>query len=243
MNVRRGWIVGAVAAALVAGALGPAPAQAQWAVIDVASIKQLMVQIEYWSQQIEGMEAQLGQLKKTHAALTGGRGMQHLLPTAEAERNYLPRDWEEMRRALDGRSAEYGELTAAVRAAMTARAVLDDARLATLDEAGRARLLEARQSAAAATVTAQRAFANAGRRFSALESLVEAIGDAPDAKAIEELGARIAAEQAMLGNEQAKLAMLQQAQQAERWAAEATMREAVIAGHGRFAERLHPVLP
>jgi type IV secretion system protein VirB5 len=92
-------------------------------------------------------------------------------------------------------------------------------------------------------VMAQQAFSNAGQRFAALQGLVTAIGNAPDAKAIADLEARIAAEQAMLDNEQAKLATLQQAAQAEQWAQAAQLREAAIAGHGEFASRLHPEMP
>ncbi len=229
---------------LIAGGLLAIPqAQAQWAVIDVASIQQLMVQIQYWKQQIEGMQSHLAQLKQTHAALTGDRGMQGLLPTTDLQRNYLPKDWDEMLKVLDGTSAQYEALSAAVRANMNARAVLSDARLADMSAPERDAVMRARQSAAAATATAQRAFTNAGQRFSALQSLVTAIGNAPDAKAIADLEARISAEQAMLDNEQAKLTTLQQAAQAEQWAQAAELREAAIAGHGQFDTRLHPVMP
>jgi type IV secretion system protein VirB5 len=219
------------------------PAQAQWAVIDAASIEQLLVQIEYWKEQVAGMSQQLDQLQQTHAALTGGRGMESLLATSNAQRNYLPADWAEMRKVLDGAGGKYGGLSAAVAAAIDARKLLSDARLEGLGAAERDSLLKARQAAAGAAVTAQRAFTNAGQRFEALQGLVNAIGDAADAKAIADLEARIAAEQAMLGNEQAKLATLYQAAQAEQWAQAAELREAAIAGHGEFASRFHPALP
>jgi len=219
------------------------PAHAQWAVIDVASIQQLMVQIEYWKRQIEGMQAHLDQLKQTHAALTGDRGMQSLLPTSETQRNYLPPDWAEMLKVLDGTSGTYGNLSAAVKAGIDARKVLSDARLAELGAPERDSLLKARQAAAGAAVTAQQAYTNAGQRFEALQELVNAIGDAADAKAIADLEARIAAEEAMLGNEQAKLATLYQASQAEQWAQAQELREAAIAGHGEFASRFRPKLP
>ena len=72
------------------------------AVIDVAAIRQLVAQVNYWRQQITGMQNQLKQLQQTHAALTGGRGMELLLPTSAAQRNYLPADWAEMLKVLDG---------------------------------------------------------------------------------------------------------------------------------------------
>ena len=106
MNVKR-RTTGAVARAvavigLLAGSLAAPAAQAQMAVIDVAAIRQLVAQVNYWRQQITGMQNQLNQLRQTHSALTGGRGMELLLPTSAAERNYLPADWAEMRRVLDG---------------------------------------------------------------------------------------------------------------------------------------------
>jgi type IV secretion system protein VirB5 len=235
----RNWVWGLI----VGCGMAVSPAHAQWAVIDVAAIQQLMVQVNYWKQQVVGMQNQLNQLQQTHAALTGGRGMQSLLPTSEAQRNYLPPDWAEMVKVLDGTSGSYGELSAAVQAAIEARKVLSDARLAELGAAERDSLVKARRSASGAAVMAQRAFVNAGQRFAALQSLVNAIGNAPDAKAIADLQGRIAAEEAMLGNEQAKLASLYQAAQAEQWAQSAELREAAIAGHGQFESRLHPTMP
>jgi type IV secretion system protein VirB5 len=219
------------------------PARATMPVIDVAALKQMLVEISYWKQQIGAMQNELNQLQKTHAAMTGDRGMQLLLPTNLVQRNYLPADWAEMLKALDGKSAEYGALSEGVAAAIKARAVLDEARLASLGNAERDSVMRARRSAAAAAITAQRAYANAGKRFEALEGLVAAIGKAPDAKAIADLQGRIAAEEAMLGNEQAKLTTLYQAAQAEQWVQAVELREAAIAGHGKFADRFHPELP
>lgn len=233
------WVWGMIVGCLMA----MPPAHAQWAVIDVAAIQQLVVQVNYWKQQVVGMQNQLDQLKQTHSALTGGRGMESLLETSAAQRNYLPADWAEMLKVLDGTSGSYGGLSAAVASAIDARKVLSDARLASLSEVDRESVLRARQSASGAAVMAQRAFTNAGQRFAALQSLVNAIGNAPDAKAIADMQGRIAAEEAMLGNEQAKLATLYQAAQAEQWVQAGELREAAIAGHGEFDKRFHPQLP
>jgi type IV secretion system protein VirB5 len=233
------WVWG-----MIVGCLMAMPsARAQMAVIDVAAIRQLVAQVNYWRQQLTGMQNQLAQLQQTHAALTGGRGMEMLLPTNDAQRNYLPADWPEMLKVLDGTSGSYGGLSAAVASTIDTRRVLSDARLASLSEAERESILRARQSASGASVMAQRAFTNAGQRFAALQSLVNAIGNAPDAKAIADLQGRIAAEEAMLGNEQAKLATLYQAAQAEHWLQAGELREAAIAGHGEFDKRFHPQLP
>ncbi len=219
------------------------PAQAQFAVIDVAAIRHLVVQIEYWQQQIEAMSAELLQLEATHAALTGPRGMEQLLALTPEQRNYLPGEWEAMRAALEGQSAQYGALAQAVGAVVELRAVLSDAVLAEMTPAERERLIEARRTAAGLVVMTRRAYAEASARFSTLAQLVAAIGTAVDAKAIADLQARIAAEQAMLANEQAKLGVLYQTLEAERWAQGQQLKELGIAAHGRFGERFHPTPP
>jgi len=234
---RRVW--GIVLSALVTAT----PVQAQMAVVDVAAIRQLVAQIEYWRQQIEAMGAQLTQLEATHAALTGPRGMETLLALTPEQRNYLPGEWEVMRAVLQGQSAQYGTLAQAVAGLIEARAVLSDAVLEQMTEAERESVLEARRSAAGVAVTTQRAYAEASARFAALAQLVAAIGAATDAKAVADLQARIAVEQAMLANEQAKLEVLFQAAEADRRVQAQQLKELAIAGHGEFAERFHPTPP
>jgi type IV secretion system protein VirB5 len=107
----------------------------------------------------------------------------------------------------------------------------------------RTSVVEARESAAGLTVMTREAYRQAAERFAALAGLVNAIGNADDAKAIADLQGRIAAEQAMLENEQAKLQVLYHAAEAERWAREQQLRELAIAGHGEFDTRLRPELP
>ena len=86
------------------------------------------------------------------------------------------------------------------------------------------------------------AFAQASARFASLAQLIQAIGTAADGKAILDLQGRIDAEQAMLENEQAKLAVLSQVAAAEAQVREQQRRELAIAGHGTFQARLRPVL-
>jgi len=235
-------LVVAAGAALLLG-LAATPAQAQMAVIDVAAIRQLLAQVNFWREQISAMEREFDQLQETHAALTGPRGMQALLPLDDAQRNYLPRDWAGVSQVLAGESAQYRALAEHVTATVTANAVLSPAQLATLPAAERANLIEARRAAAGLAVMTREAYAQAGERFAALSQLVQAIGAAPDAKAIADLQGRIAAEQAMLGNEQAKLAVLAQLAEAEERTRALQLRELAIAGHGRFEQRFHPQLP
>jgi len=239
---RTGQVVG-VAAAVALGAGMAAPSQAQMAVIDAAAVAKLLQQINYWKQQITAMANELNQLKETHASLTGPRGMQALLPLVDAQRNYLPKDWAEVAKVLQGQSAQYGALANSVNALVDSRAVLTPAQLAALSVPERESVLEARRHAAGRAVMTRAAFAQASERFASLAQLVQAIGGATDAKAILDLQGRIDAEQAMLENEQAKLTLLSQAAEADRLLQEQQLRELAIAGHGDFKTRLHPLLP
>ena len=242
MAKRMGWM-GSMGVALLASLLWTPQAHAQWAVIDVAAVQQLVSQISYWQQQIQAMQREYSQLQATHGALTGSRGMQALLPMSDAQRNYLPRDWAGVAQVLAGQSAQYSALAAAVEAGVRSRAVLDPARLARMTAAERASVEESRRAAMGLAVLTQEAYAQAGERFASLAQLVQAIGSATDAKGIADLQGRIAAEQAMLDNEQAKLAVLAQAADAAREVREQQRRELVIAGHGTFATRRRPTLP
>ena len=239
---RRASVVATVSAAVVLGVVVAPAAHAQMAVIDVAAIRQLVAQINYWKQQIDAMKKELDQLQKTHAALTGPRGMQALLPLNDLQRNYLPKDWAGVAAVLDGTSAQYGALASAVEAGVAQRAVLDPARLARMTEAERKSIEEERRASMGLAVMTREAYAQAGARFASLAQLVQAIGTASDAKAIADLQGRIAAEQSMLENEQAKLAVLAQVAEAERQVRAQQVRELVVAGHGQFGERLRPTL-
>ena len=232
--------VATVVLAMVLGAGASAPAEAAYPVIDIAAIRQLIAQVNYWKQQLSAMSNQLSELKQTHAALIGSRGMQSLLPQSAASRNYLPEQWSDLVAALDGQSRRYGELARTSLALESSRAVLDEAALARLGGPERASVLEARRQAAGQAAAARLAYAQASERFASLAELVSAIGRATDAKAIADLQGRIAAEQAMLENEQVKLTLMAEAGAADRALAAQQRRELAIAGHGVFADRLHP---
>jgi len=238
MKKRTGMVTTVSAAALMT--LAAPQAQATYPVIDVAAITQLLQQISYWQQQISAMSNQLSQLRQTHATLTGARGMQSLLNLSDGQRNYLPRDWAEVARVLEGQSAQYGQLANATAGLVASQAVLTPQQLGHLDVKERDSIVAARQSAAGLAVMSREAYAQASARFASLSQLVQALGSATDAKAILDLQGRIAAEQAMLENEQAKLELLSSAAEADRQLRDQQLRELAMAGHGDFSTRLHP---
>lgn len=169
--------------------------------------------------------------------------MQNLMPVSTDARNYLPGDWQEMEQVLAGQSARYGALARAVSAEIEANAVLTPAFVAGRSAEEQAVIEGGRTHAAWLAASTRDAYAQASARFTELQQLIGAVGQVGDAKAVADLQARIATEQAMLANEQAKLELLAQMGQAEQATQAQRMREAALAGHGRFAARFQPTLP
>lgn len=229
----RWWMAMAAAAMLAAPA-----ARAQWAVIDSASLAQLMTEVQTLQQQLLTARGELLQAQQAFRSTTGPRGMQNLL--SGTVRNYLPPDWLRVEALLQGGGGGYGALAAQVSGAMSANAVLPGPRLATLFAAGRERIVAARQSAALQQALTQGALANTSARFASLQALISAIPAAGDQKAVLDLQARMSAELAMLANEQTKLQALYQATQAQDAANRLQEREASLAAQGQFASRFQP---
>ena len=232
-----------ITAVLVTAALtvvGMTPAEATMPVIDVAAIAQLIQTILYWENQLQGMKDHLNQMRQTTSALTGGRGMQALLPLAPQARNYLPSNWTDVASLVSGNPNGYGALTTLVTARLQGVSVLPQATLAALTPDQRKLLTDGRNSAAVLQALSQTAYASTSARFQQLQSLIQAIGTATDEKAIADLQGRIQAEQAMLANDEAKLTSLYQAAQADRWSQEQRMREMSIAQLGS-PQTLRPV--
>ena len=120
-------------------------AHAQFAVIDVASLTQLVSEVQTLEQQLATARAQLSQAQAQFQAMTGDRGMEQLL--AGISRNYLPADWSALQSAAQG-AGPFAPLAAAVRGALGSR--VGALRRAARRPAGRgaAQLLTQRQAAA-----------------------------------------------------------------------------------------------
>src|SRR6185312_12497122 len=217
---------------VLAGCVAMHPARAQIPVTDIGAIAQLVSELQTLEQQVETARQQLAQAQSEYQAITGGRGMERLL--SGTVRNYLPPTWGDIRGALAGGGAFPG-LSTQLQLAVSANTVLSDAQLSELAPADRQSLLAARQATAVEQVLAQQALIVTSDRFAALQQLIDAIPAASDEKGILDLQARIAAEQDMLQNEQAKLGLLSEAAQADLAANEARRRELAVAGHGNFA--------
>jgi type IV secretion system protein VirB5 len=222
--------------ALIAAA--PA-ARAQFAVIDVAAVTQLLTQVHTLEQQLVAARGHLAQAQAEFQSMTGRRGMERLL--SGTERNYLPADWLQLERALQGTSSAYATLSADLRSLVGANALLSAQRAAALSAGGAQQVRSGRESAAILQVIARQALGTTSARFASLQQLIDAIPRADDQKAILDLQARIAAEAGMLENEQTKLQVLYQSAQARQWVDEQRTRERVVAGHGEFRTRFQPI--
>ena len=214
------------------------PAAAQWAVIDVASIQQLVQQYQTLQQQLTAAQASLTQAQLQYAALTGGRGMERLL--SGINRNYLPPDWTTLNAAMQGGAAGYGGLSASTQSILAANAVLSPSDLARLAPTERAHLQDARQSAALLQAVSRQALSTTSARFASLQQLINTIGTTNDPKASLDLQARIAAEQAMLVNDSAKLEAIYHTVEAEERARRQRRQEQAIADIGSL-RRLPPM--
>lgn len=221
--------------ALIAGA---PEAQAQFAVIDVAAVTQLVTEVQNLEQTLTVAREHLTEAETELRSMTGDRGMEQLL--SGTNRNYLPVDWSQLTAALSNTNSAYTTLTAGIQQALAEDAVLTPQQVALLSPDGQRQLAADRGTAALLQAVSRNALANASGRFADLQQLINTIGSAGDQKSILDLNARIGAEQAMLANEQTKLAMLVAAAEAQRWADEEQDRERAIAGQGEFSTRFQP---
>jgi type IV secretion system protein VirB5 len=210
------------------------PAHAQFAVIDVASIVQLVQQVEQLQQQVATAKSQLAQAQSEYAAMTGNRGMEHLL--SGTSRNYLPANWGQLAQVMSGSSGSFPTLAGDVKALLSANAILTPLQVSVLSTTQQAQLLSARQSPALLQALARSAVTNSSDRFASLQQLIGAIKTAGDQKAALDLNTRIAAEESMLQNEQTKLQGLYQVAQSQEWAREQRAREQAIADQGSLRQ-------
>jgi type IV secretion system protein VirB5 len=226
MRKRLGMIF---AATLISLGLCP-ESRAQWAVVDVGAIAQLVKEVATLEQQLQTAKQTLTNAQQQFQSITGNRGMQNLL--SGTNRNYLPATWDQLAAAITQTGGAYQALSIGSQSLMIANAVLTPQQVAALSPAEQAQLQAARQSAALLQSTSRQALDNTSARFVSLQQLIGAIPSASDQKGALDLQARIQAEQAMLQNENTKMAVLYQTLQAQEWARKQSASEQVVAGVG-----------
>jgi type IV secretion system protein VirB5 len=228
----------ALVATLLLSTLAAQSAHAQFAVIDVGAITQLISEVELLQDQLTTARAHLAQAQAEFASITGGRGMEQLL--RGAPRNYLPTSWAQLQAVTQG-GGGFDGLGAGIAATVTINSILSDESLALLPADVRKEIAERRLLTALQQNLSRQALHTTSERFDLLQQLISAIPRAADQKAVLDLQARAAAENAMLLNEQSKLRTLAEVVQAQELANQQQMRERAAVGHGRFAQRFQPV--
>jgi len=219
----------AVSASLLFGVgaalVQPPAAEAQFAVIDIGAITQLVLEVQQLEQALAVAQNTLAQAQQAYAAITGGRGMELLLN--DIVRNYLPRDWATL---LSGA----GALGADVAATIERNAIMTPDTMANFSPAEIA-VVKARRSAVALNeALARQELKNVSDRFDSIQRLINAIPAAEDEKAILDLQARIAVEEGMLQNESSKLHVLYQAAQSQAQTAQQRADEQAIQDIGHL---------
>lgn len=227
-----------LAALILAGLLGAPAARAQFAVIDVGAITQLITEIEILEDQLTTARAHLAQAQAEYASITGGRGMEQLL--AGAPRNYQPTNWADLQAVMQG-GGGFGGLGGGVTATLAINSVLPDASLALLPVDVRKQIEDRRRLTALQQNLTRQSLQTTSERFDLLQQLISAIGRAADQKAVLDLQSRTSSENAMLLNEQSKLRTLAAVVQAQERANDQQMQEQAALGQGRFAQRFQPV--
>ena len=204
-----------VSIVLAAGIAMSSVAFAQIPVTDGASIansiQQQIETIAKWKMQYDQMTSQINQMKQQYESLTGSRNLGQILNNA-ALRDYLPNDWQGVYDAV--KSGGYSGLSGRAQSIYEANKAFDACMVFKLVDqrtACEAQAVKGAQDKAFALD----AYDKAKSRLTQIDQLMAKINDTPDPKAIAELQGRIAAEQAMIQNEQTKLQMYQMVAAAE----------------------------
>ena len=204
-----------VSIVLAAGIAMSSAAFAQIPVTDGASIansiQQQIETIAKWKMQYDQMTSQINQMKQQYESLTGSRNLGQILNNA-ALRDYLPNDWQGVYDAV--KSGGYSGLSGRAQSIYEANKAFDACMVFKLVDqrtACEAQAVKGAQDKAFALD----AYDKAKSRLIQIDQLMAKINDTPDPKAIAELQGRIAAEQAMIQNEQTKLQMYQMVAAAE----------------------------
>jgi type IV secretion system protein VirB5 len=211
---------------------GNPPAQAQWAVVDVGAITQLIAQVKQLEAALQVAQSTLTQAQQAYSAITGGRGMQLLLPGIN--RNYLPGTWTQLMGAQSGAGGEYGALGSDLTATIQRNAILTPTITGNFSAAENAQLTARRGAVALQESLTRQELANVSQRFASIQTLINAIPTATDQKGILDLQARIQVEQGMLQNENSKLHVLYEAAQSQAQTEHARADEQAIADIGHL---------
>jgi type IV secretion system protein VirB5 len=180
-------------------------------VVDVANLQQQVVQYANMIQQLQQLQSQLQQAQQAYAAITGSRGLGGI--SRENYTQNLPTNWQETLNAMEG-GGKVGQLANQIK---DAASQLENGNFEGVAQNVVHSLSQGLDQAASGQALNAQIFDGSAQRFQRIQSLMDQIDTAQDAKAAADLNNRIVAENAMLMNEMIKLqsmnAMLAQQQQ------------------------------
>jgi type IV secretion system protein VirB5 len=163
-----------------------------------------------WAQQIAGMKRQYDQMQtdyqqmvRTYQSTTGSRGMGQIMNDPSL-RDYLPSDWQKVYDST--KTGGYSGLSGSGKSVYEQNRIYD-ACASYIDDSQRLSCEAQAVKASQDKGFAMDAYTAAKGRINQLDQLMGQIDQTQDPKAIAELQARMAAEQANVQNEQTKLQM------------------------------------
>ncbi|UZO95028.1 VirB family protein (plasmid) [Roseomonas mucosa] len=205
--MRKLLLAGAMALAIGAGA---APAHAQWTVIDPSNLAQAVEQVRQLQQQYQTLQQQLQTAQQTYESVTHApdNALRDLGQQFNVDqfRNALP-NTQSITNMMDGQA-----IGAQAQQYLNRNRVYQP----TGDDFNAQELNRGAQSIANNQAVATQLYQSASARITALQGLESQLQSAPDAKAVADIQARIAQEQAMIQAQQVQaqsLGMMQQAQE------------------------------
>ncbi|RYF33815.1 MAG: P-type DNA transfer protein VirB5 [Cytophagaceae bacterium] len=202
--------------------VGAGQTQAGIPVIDSANLANSVKQVIAWGTQYTQMATQYQQLVQqynqavtTYNSMNGVRGMAGLVNNP-ASRRYMPNEWNQAMNLISSPGG-YTSLQSSINGIKSASQIvgINSTGLSPTSAAGRA-FQGAQNQAATNRALSEEGFKQASDRITSMQTLIDSVNGAPDAKDVADLSARIEAEQAMLQNESNKLQLLTQLQQAQR---------------------------
>ncbi|WP_420469951.1 type IV secretion system protein [Brevundimonas sp. FT23042] len=226
----RGLRPAAIAAALFTFAAAPA-AQAQWVVHDPTAFAQMIQEARTTLDQLRALQAQVEQGEALLDSLNSASGVNALarelgLPDV---RTPLP-ELDALRAAADGDFSALGALADRAEAIRSETRILAPAPGTDLNGFYREALERAGARTARDLAMGEAIARSSDQRRDGLEALRSALDAAPNARAVLDLEARLAAEQALIQNEQIRLQGLALTQAAETRLEEQRAREQAEAG-------------
>lgn len=208
--------LGAGATALAALALAPGLAQAQRIVYDPSNYAQAVQQVTQLTEQLAVLRQQYQQLQQTYAAIAhlpqnALNGLSQRLNISQF-RNALPAQSSVLAAVMNGSDLGMGTLASAAQGYLSQNQVYAPA---AADFQAQEMLRNA-NSVAGSQAMASELYQSAANRVTALQGIESQLASAPDSKAVADLQARIAAEQAYIQAQQVQaqsLAMWQASQE------------------------------